>query len=164
MSFRLSFFALITLLSTTAFAAAYNWDAQAPYSSDEAQSSYVQKAHYSAPSKKSLGYSGNRGGDVWSPFLKDMAVCAPGCRPYDANVWRHDGGPSCHNVGRAVDVFGITCGNKNYMAINRGRFEQFVGCMRHQGLIVLYRNGRDITQGHHNHGHFSLGCHGGRYW
>lgn len=100
---------------------------------------------------------------VWNPFIKALKVCAPGCEPIQYSAYRGHG-KTCHRTGTALDVFGIKCGGRTYMAINGGKYAEMVKCMKGKMKKVLYRNGRDITLGHHNHAHFSIGCYGGTYW
>lgn len=110
---------------------------------------------------------------ICSPFYKALKACEPTCEPINYTSYnnRGDGGVSCHNTGRAVDVFGIKCSDtgKSYMAIgNSQRFRDLVKCARQKGLVVLYRNKNPhkcgITQAHYDHAHFSIKCHGGKYW
>lgn len=101
---------------------------------------------------------------VWKTFAKNFAACAPGCSPVQYNVWRHHDHGSCHSQGAAIDVFGMKCDDdgRTHMSINRApRFESMVKCMRSK-MPTLHRNGRHVTQGHHDHAHFSIGCFGGR--
>lgn len=103
---------------------------------------------------------------IWGPFMANFKKCAPGCVPANYSTYGKRGRPSCHNTGRAADVGAIVCGGKTYKAINRGKYESFVGCMK-KYMIVLYRNGKGITEGHHDHAHFSKGCTlpgGKKYW
>lgn len=110
---------------------------------------------------------------ICSPFYKALKACEPTCEPinYTSHNNRGDGGQSCHNSGRAIDVFGIKCSDtgKSYMAIGGSdRFKSLVKCARGKGLVVLYQNKSPkkygITQAHYDHGHFSIKCHGGSYW
>jgi hypothetical protein len=110
------------------------------------------------PSCGVLEYAANssKGAPVMGPFLRNLKSCAPGCAPVDYNAYRSQSN-SCHNTGRALDVHGIQCGGKTHMAINGGRFAEIVRCMKGK-MHVLYRNGPGTTSGHHDHGHFSIGC------
>jgi hypothetical protein len=110
---------------------------------------------------------------ICSPFYKALKACEPTCEPINYTSYnnRGDGGRSCHNSGRAIDVFGIKCSDtgKSYMAIgNSQRFRDLIKCSRQKGLVVLYRNKNPhkcgITQAHYDHAHFSIKCHGGKYW
>ena len=98
-----------------------------------------------------------RGGDgaIMGPYMAALARCAPGCSPYNYNVWRR-GARSCHAQGRAIDVGGLLCGGNVVMA-STAKFSQVTACMS-QYLGVLYHNGRGRTRGHHDHAHFSIGC------
>jgi hypothetical protein len=94
---------------------------------------------------------------IWASFISNFKKCAPGCQPANYATYGKRGKPSCHNTGRAVDVGAIVCGGVTHKAINRGRYEKMVNCMKGK-MIVLYRNGKGITTGHHDHAHFSNGC------
>ncbi len=109
---------------------------------------------------------------IWKPFLKRFNECAPGCRP--AAGYQVHGARMCHAVARAIDLFGIECDDgKTYKAIksgrDTGRFAEVLNCMFgpsngrgfriKNGLALLWHNGRDITKGHHDHAHISIGCH-----
>lgn len=102
---------------------------------------------------------------IWASFMANFKKCAPGCAPANYSTYGKRAKPSCHNTGRAADVGAIVCGGKTYKAINRGKYETFVGCMK-KYMIVLYRNGKGVTLGHHDHAHFSNGCIAGgkKYW
>ena len=100
---------------------------------------------------------------IWPSFVKNWKQCAPGCQPTEYAAWGRRGGPSCHPTGQAIDVGAMICNGQKYKAINRGRFEVMVNCMRKK-MKTLYRNGADVTLGHHDHVHLSNGCHGGRIW
>ncbi len=98
---------------------------------------------------------------VWAPFYSKFKKCEPGCEPRVNNLLRR-GDPRCHGVGAAIDIDGIICGNQAHRALNNPRFEKMVNCMRYeQRMLTLWKNGRHITQGHHDHVHFSIGCHSG---
>lgn len=102
---------------------------------------------------------------VWDPFMTAFAQCAPGCAPVQYAAYGTRGHASCHTSSRALDVFGMTCDGRVYLAINRGRFEEMVHCMQDK-MKVLYRNhpDRNVTEGHRDHAHFSIGCTvGGRH-
>lgn len=115
---------------------------------------------------------------VWQPFVRGLAVCAPGCVPFDYAAYsnRGDGGLSCHNTGAAMDVHGITCGGITYCALrsysrscnsNENVFANVVACMKRRMPKVLFHEGPRSghpTSDHYDHAHFSIGCHGGRYW
>jgi hypothetical protein len=113
-----------------------------------------------------VGYRSGAGAPVWGRFIATLKSCKPGCVPVDYNAYR-GGGFSCHNSGRAIDVGGIACGGSTHYALGQGQYASFVSCAR-RSMKVLYRDGRgDLTTGHYNHGHFSIGCPrpgGGRYW
>ncbi len=104
------------------------------------------------------------GAPIWPSFVAKFRQCAKGCIPYIVSVKR-EGAVSCHSGGRAIDVGGLVCGGTTHMAINRGRYDSFVSCMKGK-MKTLYRNGPGITAGHHDHAHFSNGCtvSGGRRW
>lgn len=119
---------------------------------------------------------------IWRPFYSRFKACRPDCEPIEYNVHRNGGGRSCHHSDRAIDVFGFRCRDgSTHRAIqssaNSGPFADLVNCMvgpgrapgtssvrgsRQIGLYALWHNGSDVTQGHKNHGHFSIGC-GGFY-
>ena len=103
-------------------------------------------------------------GQIWGAFISVLHSCSPGCVPQDYNCYRGDSS-SCHSKGRAVDVGAISCGGHVHYAIDGGAFASLVSCAEHHGLHVLYMesHGRGLTQDHHNHGHFSLGCGHGMY-
>ncbi len=102
---------------------------------------------------------------VWPTFVRAFKRCAPGCQPVNYHAFGSRGGKrTCHTSGRAIDLHGMRCGNQHYASQGRGRFEQMVKCMRRQGLKALYFNGRDITAGHQDHAHFSIGCYNGSYY
>jgi hypothetical protein len=109
-----------------------------------------------------------RGYPIWASFVGKFRQCAKGCVPYIVSVNR-PGTVSCHNGGKAIDVGGLVCSGKTYMAIKRGRFDTFVGCMKGK-MKTLYRQAHKlhlgITQAHYDHAHFSNGCtvSGGRRW
>ena len=94
---------------------------------------------------------------IWGSFISNFKACAPGCIPARYGTFGRRGNKSCHPSGRAVDVGAIICGGTAYMAINGGRFAQFVSCMDGP-MHSLYRDGRGRTAGHHDHAHFSNGC------
>ncbi len=103
---------------------------------------------------------------IWASFIANFRKCAPGCVPANYSTYGRRAKPSCHDTGRAADVGAITCAGRTYKAINRGKYETFVGCMK-KHMIVLYRNGKGVTTGHHDHAHFSNGCTlkgGKKYW
>lgn len=100
---------------------------------------------------------GDQSAPIWSSFISNFRSCAQGCVPANYGTYGTRGRPSCHNTGRAVDVGAIVCGGSTHKAINGGRFAQFVACMRSK-MKTLYRNGSHVTQGHHDHAHFSNGC------
>lgn len=120
-----------------------------------------QKSEMSPSFRKGCG-----GYPVCNPFYAEFKACEPTCEPIGYHSHRHDPG-SCHNSGRAIDVFGMKCadtGNR-YMAINNGRYQDMVRCVKRRGkLKVLWHNGRHRTAGHHDHAHFSVTCNGGRRW
>ena len=94
---------------------------------------------------------------VWASFVSNFRKCAPGCVPADYETFGTRGKASCHNTGRAIDLGAIVCNGRTYEAIDGGRFTEFVGCMKSK-MKTLYHNGRDVTRGHHDHVHFSIGC------
>lgn len=94
---------------------------------------------------------------IWGSFISNFRNCAPGCVPANYGTFGSRGRPSCHNTGRAVDVGAIVCGGTTHKAIHGGRFAAFVNCMRTK-MKTIYRNGSHVTQGHHDHAHFSNGC------
>jgi len=97
-------------------------------------------------------------GPIWGRFIATLKSCSPGCVPKDYNCHR-DGAFSCHNIDHAVDVGAIVCKGKTDYAIDRGVYADLVTCARKKGLKVLYMQaGSDLTEAHHNHGHFSMGC------
>lgn len=109
---------------------------------------------------------------IWNAFITGFHQCAPGCQPYDYNAYRHSA-HSCHGQSKALDVHGMICGGQKIMAIgNSPRWRKLVSCMRTKVQKVLYQNkpwkgGRNITEGHYDHAHFSNGCtlkNGRRYW
>lgn len=109
-------------------------------------------------STRSTGSSGTHGAPVWGPFVKRLENCAPGCSPVNYHAWRNTGGGSCHDVGRALDVFGFNCGGKVYWAPTQ-KFAQIVACFRKSGFKVIHNSAN-----HYDHGHFSITCRGGSYW
>ncbi len=105
---------------------------------------------------------------IWAPFTAALGRCAPGCVPVQYSAFGQRPHPTCHTQGRAIDVFGFNCGGHVYMAIDRGRYESIVQCMKTK-MKVLYRNHpeQDVTSGHRDHGHFSMGCYvngGHKFW
>ncbi|NJL25920.1 MAG: hypothetical protein HC902_12630 [Calothrix sp. SM1_5_4] len=98
---------------------------------------------------------------VWNTFIRSFHQCAPGCEPAQYSTWGHRHNRSCHPSGHALDLHGMICGGRFYRAIDSrrdgGRFDSFVRCMRGH-MHVLWKNGRHITQGHHDHVHLSIGC------
>lgn len=94
-------------------------------------------------------------GPVWNPFINNLAKCASGCKPTGWHTYRKQVN-SCHNTGRAIDVFGFKCGGKNYSAYT-AKFASIVKCMKGK-MKVLYKNGPGKTSGHNDHAHFSIGC------
>ena len=107
----------------------------------------------------SLGHQGmpSDRAPIWGSFIANFKSCAPGCVPARFGTYGRRARASCHTSGRAVDVGAIVCGGQAHPAIRGGRFAQFVSCMRGR-MKTLYRNGRHVTQGHHDHAHFSNGC------
>lgn len=93
---------------------------------------------------------------VWGPFMRNLRGCASDCQPYNYNAYRKSK-RSCHNTGRALDVGAFKCGGRIHQAIHGGRYAKIVSCMKGK-MRVLYRNGRGVTSGHHDHAHFSIGC------
>lgn len=98
---------------------------------------------------------------VWKTFINNFNQCAPGCEPANYASYGHRDHMSCHETGRALDVFEMRCNGQVFKAINNGRFENMVTCMKKK-MKVLWHNGRDVTLGHRNHAHFSIGCNNGR--
>lgn len=101
--------------------------------------------------------------DVWDPFYQKFKRCEPECEPIVNNLHR-PGDPRCHGVGRAIDIEGMNCGGRRFRAIDNGRFEQMVMCMKHQQkMLTLWHNGprSDETGAHWDHAHFGIGCHSG---
>lgn len=107
----------------------------------------------------SLGRGGMPGdrAPIWGSFISNFKSCAPGCVPARFGTYGRRANASCHTSGRAVDVGAIVCRGQTYPAIRGGRFAEFVSCMRGR-MKTLYRNGRHVTLGHHDHAHFSNGC------
>ncbi len=101
---------------------------------------------------------------IWPAFIRAFNACAPGCQPahYAAFGEREDEHgnpkPSCHRQSLAIDLGAMVCGSQVHQAIDRGRFEEMVQCMRGKMGTVLYRNGAGRTSGHRDHAHFSNGC------
>jgi hypothetical protein len=121
---------------------------------------------------------------VWKPFIKAWAACVPdpGCQPIGYNAEReNDWERSCHGQGRAIDVFGMQCGNRKIMALNDSadphhEFGKLVACVRKNAEAqkknpdthithVIYQQGGYMPRGvdaqtsqHWNHAHFSIGC------
>lgn len=134
-----------------------------PLETDEAQLSqseekqYFQELFQEDPRTDLEMLRSSQEAPVWRPFMNGLAQCAPGCQPVNYNAYRNQR-VSCHGSGRALDVGGLRCGRTTHMAINRRKFEEVVRCMRGKMKKVIYRNGSHITEGHRDHGHFSLGC------
>ncbi len=101
--------------------------------------------------------SSDRNAPIWSAFIANFRSCAQGCVPADYSTYGSRERASCHNTGQAIDVGAIVCGGHTYKAISGGRFAKFVNCMGSK-MKALYRNGRGVTRGHHDHAHFSNGC------
>lgn len=99
---------------------------------------------------------------VWDTFYQKFKRCEPGCEPRVNNLLR-PGDPRCHGVGAAIDIDGMHCkGEGSFRALNNPRFEKMVHCMKYeQKMLTLWKNGSHVTQGHHDHAHFSVGCHSG---
>lgn len=103
---------------------------------------------------------------IWKPFIRNFEKCAPGCEPTDYGTWGKRGNRSCHPTGEAIDIFGMTCGNKHYPALNaprNGPFQKMVRCMKEKmGMSVLYRDKdpkkHGLTKAHYDHAHFSYTC------
>lgn len=106
--------------------------------------------------KEIMTFRSTQSAPVWGPFIRNLASCAPGCKPVGFHAYRNQR-KSCHYSGRALDVFGISCGGKTHYAISGGKYASMVQCMKRK-MRVLYRNGPGRTSGHHDHAHFSLGC------
>jgi hypothetical protein len=94
---------------------------------------------------------------IWKSFIRNFNRCAPGCEPMQYATYGHRDNLSCHPSGEAIDVHAMVCNGSKYRAIDRGRFEDMVDCMRGK-MVTLYRNGWHKTKGHHDHAHFSNGC------
>ncbi len=101
-------------------------------------------------------YRSSESSPVWGTFIRNLKSCAPGCAPANYHAYRNQR-KSCHFSGRALDVGAIRCGSRLHSAISGGKFASMVQCMKSK-MRVLYRNGPGRTTGHHDHGHFSLGC------
>lgn len=99
---------------------------------------------------------------VWDTFYQKFKRCEPTCEPRVNNLLR-PGDPRCHGVGAAIDIDGMHCkGEGSFRALNSPRFEKMVHCMKYeQKMLTLWKNGGHVTQGHHDHAHFSVGCHSG---
>jgi hypothetical protein len=138
--------------------------------SKKKESKKTAKKKTSSDDAGPIGFKGisPRGYPIWASFVGKFRQCAKGCVPYIVSVNR-PGAVSCHNGGKAIDVGGLVCSGKTYMAIKRGRFDTFVGCMKGK-MKTLYRQAHKlhlgITQAHYDHAHFSNGCtvQGGRRW
>ncbi len=99
---------------------------------------------------------------VWDAFYQKFKRCEPDCEPRVNNLLR-PGDPRCHGVGAAIDIDGMHCKREGAVqAYRNSRFEKMVNCMRYeQKMLTLWKNGSDKTAGHHDHAHFSVGCHSG---
>lgn len=116
---------------------------------------------------------------VWKPFMRRMQIACGGryknCEP----VGYHSKRPSerCHNNGHALDVFGVRCNGTTYRAqdskLKSGPFYEFLACMTSPGVApghgtlhlsedgtlgALWHDAAHFNDGHHNHGHFTIGC------
>jgi len=107
--------------------------------------------------------------DVWDPFIESFKRCAPGCVPYDVQIFNTAPWAMCHRVGRAVDVAGLFCGSQLFEAIHSPEtgdhpFARLVACMRADGfdgpktLWHWPKGDRNPITGHRTHAHFSIGC------
>ena len=119
---------------------------------------------YSSPSPRGTIRAHRTGGEnsahrapIWNSFIRNFKQCAPGCEPAQYAAFGHRDNLSCHPTGEAIDVGAMICEGRTYRAIDRGRFEEMVTCMRGK-MKTLYRNGWHVTKGHHDHAHFSDGC------
>lgn len=131
----------------------------------------LQERTFFAPRRDSQQSAQNS--QIWKVFVKNFNKCAPGCEPVKYHAYRSPQVTvGCHRVGRALDVFGIKCDGKVYMAeaemYKNGRFNEFAGCMKKR-MVTLWRNGgrSNKTLNHWDHIHVSIGCksaYGGNYW
>jgi len=117
---------------------------------------------------------------IWQPFIRQFQRCAPGCVPIQYSALRNSS-RSCHGGGRALDLFGMRCPDGTHMARQsgprNGKFAQLVQCLSEGRINRVQRLGAgqlgclwhnkphsDETDGHRDHVHVTIGCHGGRRW
>lgn len=148
-------------------------------SSSKSNSAWVHRRDHLSPAeerRKEARWAQPKGRKppIWDYFMENLQACEPGCVPIQYFTFgprfNEDGSRkrSCHDSGRAIDVFGIKCSDGVHMATEHGgRYERMVARMkrRMKGYgRVYYRNGRGRTRGHFDHAHFSIGCYGHSYW
>jgi len=99
-----------------------------------------------------------RNSPIWNPVINALKACAADCQPAQYHAKGERRNASCHTTSDALDVGAFICADGTHQAINKGRFETIVSCMRGHMGKVLYFNGPDVTLGHQDHAHFSNGC------
>jgi hypothetical protein len=106
---------------------------------------------------------------IWPAWSKAYKECIKklgwkDCEPIIAGTYRDDKS-SCHGVkGSAIDIYGIKCGKKKYMAIDH-TLDKFVKCADPKFKTTLYwenpvkaKTEDQQNTLHQNHAHFSNCC------